>query len=100
MESFITGEFEYYEKCEKLWQNEEIGDVPSGMDVDKILCAQDGDITFWTKSPVRIVNTDGTHAKATLYASDANGDLERSYELKKENGKWLLSKIVCDTGIE
>lgn len=99
-ESFITGEFEYYEKCEKLWQNEEIGDVPSGMDVDKILCAQDGDITFWTKSPVRIVNTDGTHAKATLYASDANGDLERSYELKKENGKWLLSKIVCDTGIE
>ena len=98
-ESFITGEFDYYQKCEKLWQNEEIGDVPSGMDVDKILCAQDGDIALWTKSPVRIVKTDDTHAKATLYISDANGEFERSYELTKENGKWLLSKIECDTGI-
>ncbi len=99
-ESFITGEFQYYKKCEKLWQNEEIGDVPSGMDVDKILCAQDGDIALWTKSPVRFVKTDDKHAKATLYTSDATyGDFERHYELTKENGKWLLSKIECDTGV-
>ena len=98
-ESFIVGEFDFYKKCEKLWQNEEIGDVPSGMDADKMLCAQDGDIAMWTKSPVRVVKKDDTHAKATLYAKDENGEFERFYELTKENGKWLLSKVECDLGI-
>ncbi len=99
-ESFIAGELEYYQKCAKLWQNEAVDDVPSGMDADKIFCAQDWDIDMWTKSPVRIVKTDDTHVKATLYANDANGDFERHFELTKENGKWLLSKVECDMGIK
>ncbi len=98
-ESFIAGEFDFYQKCAKLWQNEDIGDVPSGMDADKMLCAQDGDIQMWTKSPVRVVKINDIQAKATLYASDAGGDFERHFELTKENGKWLLSKVECDMGI-
>ena len=99
-ESFIAGEFEYYQKCAKLWQNEAVDDVPSGMDADKMFCAQDWDIDIWTKSPVRIVKTDEVHAKATLFINDANGDFERHFELTKENGKWLLSKVECDMGIK
>lgn len=99
-ETFIAGEFEYYQKCAKLWQNEAVDDVPSGMDADKMFCAQDWDINMWTKSPVRFQKTSDTHAKATLYISDANGDFERHFELNKENGKWLLSKVECDMGIK
>ncbi len=99
-ESFIAGEFDFYKKCEKLWQNEEIDDVHSGMDADKMLCAQDWDINLWTKSPVRVVKINDAQAKATLYASNANGDFERHFELTKEKGKWLLSKIECDMGIK
>jgi Protein of unknown function (DUF3828) len=99
-ESFVANEFDYYQKCAKLWQNETVDDVPSGMDADKMFCAQDWDINMWTKLPVRIVKTDDTHIKATLYAKDTNGDFERHFELTKENGKWLLSKVVCDMGIK
>lgn len=99
-ESFIVGEFDFYQKCAKLWQNEEKDGIPSGMDADKIFCAQDWDIDVWTKSPVRIVKTDDTHAKATLYGTWNTDKFERQYELVKENGKWLLTKIECDTGVK
>lgn len=89
----------FYKACEKLWQNEDAEDVPSGMDADKYFCAQDWDIRFWVQSPVRLKSIGQDRVAATLYGTDEAGPTEQNFELKKENGKWLLTKIECDMGI-
>lgn len=99
-DTFIQGEYAYYKKCEQLWQNEDKGDVPSGMDADKYFCAQDYDITFYTEAPVRIQSLGANQIAATMYQNDTEYPMERHFELQKENGKWYISKIECDMGIE
>lgn len=90
----------YYKACEKLWQNENADeDVLSGMDADKYFCAQDWDINFWTKLPVRIKSIGTDKVAATLFGTEDGMPREQNFELKKENGKWLLSKIECDMGL-
>ncbi len=89
----------YYKMCEKIWQKEEAEGPPTGMDADKYFCAQDWDINFWTKSPVRIKSIGNDRAAATLYGTMGGSPQEQNFELKKENGKWLLSKIECDMGV-
>jgi Protein of unknown function (DUF3828) len=96
---FALNEYAFFQKCEQLWQNEPIGDVPSCLDADKYFCAQDWDLNFWTQSPVRIAATGENQLKATLYASDANGLMERSFVLKKEDGKWVIATVECDMGV-
>ena len=97
---FVENDIAFYKKCEKIWQSEEIGDVPSGMDADKYFCAQDWDIDFWVKSPVRIKPIGTDRMAATLFGTEGGTPREQNFELKKENGKWLLSKIECDMGIK
>lgn len=96
---FLDNEMAFYKSCEKLWLKEEAEGPPIGMDADKYFCAQDWDINFWTKSPVRIKSIGNDKVAATLYGSMSGSPLEHNFELKKENGKWLLSKIECDMGI-
>ena len=96
---FIANDKAFYQACEKVWQKEEAEGVPTGMDADKYFCAQDWDINFWTKSPVRIKNIGTDKVAATLYGKHGDGSLEHNFELKKENGKWLISKIECDMGV-
>ena len=85
-QAFLTEQYAFYKKCEVLWQNEEKGDVPSGMDADKFFCAQDWEVDFWTKSPVKIQKTGENKAAATLYGTIGDSPLERNFELVKENG--------------
>jgi Protein of unknown function (DUF3828) len=99
-EAFIQNEYDFYQKCSELWLHESVGDVPSGMDADKYFCAQDWEIEFWTNAPVRIRKLDENRVGATLYSVDKNVPMERNFELKKENGKWLLTKIECDMGVK
>lgn len=96
---FLDNEMAFYKSCEKLWLKEEAEGPPIGMDADKYFCAQDWDIHFWTKSPVRIKSIGNDKVAATLYGSMSGSPFEHNFELKKENGKWLLSKIECDMGI-
>jgi hypothetical protein len=98
--AFIENEYAFYKKCGAIWKTEEVGDVPTGMDADKYYCAQDWDNEFWTNAPVRIKMISPDSAFATLYSTDKNVQLERNFELKKENGKWVLTKIECDMGVE
>ena len=95
-EEFIQGEYAFFKKCEQLWQNEPLDEVPSCLDGDKYFCAQDWETSFWTQSPVRIQSTGENRVTATLYDTE----MERSFELVKENGKWLLAKVECDMGVE
>lgn len=99
-DAFIQGEYAYYKKCEQLWQNEDKEDVPSGMDADKYFCAQDYDIAFYTEAPIRIQSLGADKISATMYNTDTEYPMERHFELQKENGKWYISKIECDMGIE
>ena len=99
-EEFINNEREFYEKCGKLWGDEEKGDVPSGMDADKMYCGQDGDFPEFTKAPVTsIIKGDRATAKMIFKPNSGNG-ASRNYELKKENGKWLMAKVECNMGIK
>lgn len=89
----------YFKTCEKLWQNEEAEGAPTGLDADIYFCAQDWDLNFWTTSPVRINSLANDRAAVTLNGMDGGSPHEQNFELKKENGKWLLTKIECDMGI-
>jgi len=96
---FLDNEMAFYKACEKLWLNEEAEGPPNGMDANRYFCAQDWDLDFWTKSPVRIKSIGDDKVAAILYGDMGGGPLEHNFELKKENGKWLLSKIECYMGI-
>ncbi len=99
-EEYITNEHEFYEKCGKLWVTEEKGDVPTGMDADKMYCGQDGDFPEFTTAPViSVIKGDRATAKMIFKPNSGNGE-SRNYELKKENGKWLMAKVECDMGIK
>ncbi|MFD2572238.1 DUF3828 domain-containing protein [Spirosoma soli] len=95
-DAFIAGEAAFYQQCSQVWQNEPIDEVPSCLDGDRYFCAQDWDATFWTRSPVRIKTIGPNKIRATLYGSYYNNVMERSIELVRENGKWLISHIDCD----
>ncbi len=99
-DAFIQNEYEFFKKCEKLWQNERIDEVPSCMDSNKHFCAQDWEIDYWVTSPVRIKSLGDNKVAATMYGTEAGTPKESNFELEKENGKWLISKIECDMGIE
>ena len=96
---FLANDLAFYKACEKLWQNEEAEGQPNGMDVNRYFCAQDWELNFWTTSPVRIKSIGVDKVDATLYGEMDGNPFEHNFELKKENGKWLLSKIECDMGI-
>jgi len=95
----LDNDMAYYKTCEELWSKEEGEGQPAGMDADKYFCAQDWDLNFWTQSPIRIKSIGNDKVAATMYSTQPESPLERNFELKKENGKWLLTKIECDMGI-
>ncbi len=93
-DEFVADETKFYQTCAKLWQTENIDDVPSGMGQDRMYCAQDymGDYAL---APVK-VTVSGDRALASLMPVE---DIKINFDLKKENGQWLLAKIKCDCGV-
>jgi hypothetical protein len=98
-EAFLQHETNFYRTAAKLWADEDSDGVPSGMDADKFYCAQDMEPAEFTTAPVK-VRVQGNTATADLLL-DPNGPngSEKSFEMVKENGKWLLAKVNCDMGI-
>lgn len=99
-EEFVENEYAFFKKCEKLWENENKDEVVSCLDADKYFCGQDWEINFWVNSPIRIKKIAENKAFVTMYSTDKENPQERNFELKKENNKWLLTKIACDMGIQ
>lgn len=98
---YVESEKAYLKKCEAAWEKEKYEDGPlPGLDADRFFCAQDWDLNFWTMSPVTAEGLGTDRVKATMSGTEGGSPQERKFELKKENGKWLITKIECDMGIE
>ena len=99
-DEYIAAEKEFLRRCEPFWQSEG-NDVPlTGLDYDRVFCAQDWDLEFWTTAPVMVNNTGDDRVVATLSGNDAGGPQAQQLELKNENGKWRIADILCsDEGV-
>lgn len=95
-DEYVALEKDFLRKCEPLWQTEDKNEVLTGLDYNRVFCAQDWDPDFWTKAPVRVEDLEPGRVKATLAGTEAGTPREHTLELKKENGKWLIAKIHCD----
>lgn len=99
---FIDNEKAYYKKCEQAWKKEgkdSLEGPPTGMDADHFFCAQDWEISFWTTSFVDVKKLGTDKAIAIMTGTEGGSPKAQKFELTKENGKWLLTKIECDMGI-
>jgi len=97
---FVENETKFYRACAELWKNENSDEMFSGFDLDHYYCQQDGDVTEFLKAPVSAkISGDFATVQLLLDPNGPNGG-PRSFEMNKENGKWLISKLGCETGIE
>lgn len=99
-QEFVENELKFYRAAEKMWQTEDPEEVLSGVDADKYYCAQDWDAAEFTTAPVRATIKGDRATVALLLDPNGNNGGERDFELKKENGRWLLTKTRCDMGVE
>ena len=95
--TYIDAERAYLKNLEATaWKKENGEEEPlTGHDYNRFFCAQDWDINFWTTAPVGADGLGTGLAKATMSGDEAGSPREQKFELKKENGKWLISKIEC-----
>ena len=94
-DEFVTDETKFYKACAKVWQTEQEDDVSSGLDADRYFCAQDEVEAYNTKPVVSTIN--GDRAQASLMVAVES---PIKFEMKKENGKWLLAKVDCNMGVK
>lgn len=93
---FVTNETKYYQECATAWKDEESGEVISCMDYDRYYCGQDFEEKEFLSAGVT-ANITGDRATVMLMLDPKgyNGG-PRKFDMKKEDGKWLLSKVGCE----
>jgi hypothetical protein len=92
---FVANEAAYYKDCEVLWQKENKDEVVSCLDYDRYFCSQDvSDVTFYSTAAVKS-KVSGDKATAFIGSDKENETPTLKVELKKENGKWLVSQAGC-----
>lgn len=92
---FIANEAAYYKDCEVLWQKENKDEVVSCLDADRYFCTQEEpDYAFYSQAPVKSKAT-GDGKAIAIIERGAGSEISISVELKKENGKWLITKAGC-----
>lgn len=99
-QEFVKRQKAFYQKASVLWQKEEKGDVPSGMDADPFFCAQDDVTEYYVKAPVEVQFTSPDQATAVLNLTDETMQNKLKIFVTKENGKWLYAGTECDLGVE
>ena len=72
----------------------------SCLPADRLFCAQEWDLNFWTKSPVSATSLGGDKVAATLSDNAAKNPQTQQFELQKEKGQWMITKIDCDMGVQ
>ncbi len=93
---FIQNETIFYRACSLAWADENSGDLLTGFDIDRYYCQQDGDVAeFLTAGVSYQIDGDRATVQLMLDPNGPNGG-PRNFEMKKENGKWLLSKNGCE----
>lgn len=89
--AYIDNDMAYLKKYETIWaKDKENGNEGplSGEDADRVFCGQDWEPKDYTTGTLKVDGLGTNQATTTVGASHL--------ELVKENGKWLISKIVCE----
>ncbi|MCO6487464.1 MAG: DUF3828 domain-containing protein [Phaeodactylibacter sp.] len=80
------------------WKNIEDGPLP-GLDYDRFTCSQDmPDWAFWKTAPIAADGLGTDKSMATMSGMEGGSERTQKFEMVKENGKWLIAKILCGTG--
>ncbi len=96
---FIQNETIFYRACSQAWADENSDELLTGFEADRYYCSQDGDAhEFLTAGVSSQINGDRAAVQLMLDPNGPNGG-PRNFEMKKENGKWLLSKNFCETAV-
>ena len=96
-QAFIDNDMAYLKKYEAIWAKgkENGNEFPlSGLDYDRFLCSQEiEDFKLLTTAPVEV---QGLGTEKVIAILDLEDYTAKKFELVKENGKWLISKITCN----
>jgi hypothetical protein len=94
---FIQNETIFYRACALAWREENSDGLLTGFEADRYYCEQDGDVSeFLTAGITYQITDDRATVQLLLDPNGPNGG-PRNFEMKKENGKWLLSKNGCES---
>jgi hypothetical protein len=94
---FTQNETIFYRACALAWANEKPGDVLTGFEADRYYCQQDGEPREFLTAGITYQKTgDRATVQLMLDPNGPNGG-PRNFEMKQENGKWLLSKNGCES---
>lgn len=99
-EEFVQNETIFYRACSLAWENELSGDMLTGFEVDRYYCQQDAENSEFLAAGVAYTmdGSDRATVQLMLNPNGPNGG-PRTFEMKKENSKWLLSKVLCDAAV-
>ncbi len=99
-QAYIDDDIAYLKNLEATaWKTEDVRETPlTGLDFERLFCAQDWDINFWMTGPVYVdgLGQGAEKLTATLSGDEGGSPREQKFEVVKENGKWLIAKIVCE----
>lgn len=97
-QSYIDSDRAYLKNLEATaWKNENVEEGPlTGLDFDRFFCAQDYDMAFWTTAPVSVEGLGSAKVMAIMSGTEGGSPREQRFEMVKDNGKWLIAKIVCE----
>ena len=94
-DELVIEEAAYYRACAKKWATEEKDEIPSGLSIDRFHCAMDYIAPYPTGKVTAAIHGDRAHAVLTL-TGEHGASYDFKYDLKKEDGKWLLAKLGCN----
>ncbi len=98
-QAYIDGDLAYLKNLEATaWKTEDVRETPlTGLDSERLFCAQDWDINYWMTAPVYVegLGLGAEKAIAKLSGDEGGSPRVQDFEVVKENGKWLISKIIC-----
>jgi hypothetical protein len=98
--ALVADETRFYQACAALWKNEAAGGRLPGLDIDRYYCQNDPEISEFLTAGVNF-RIRGDIAKVRLMLKELGPNHgAREYEMKKENGKWLLAKLRCNSGVK
>lgn len=94
----LEDELKFYSACAKIWKTQDQSEIPEGLQADRFYCAQDYIAPYSSGKVTATIIEDKANATLSLRGKQ-NETKDLLFELKKENGKWLLSKLGCNFGI-
>jgi Protein of unknown function (DUF3828) len=98
-QAYIDGDLAYLKNLEATaWKTEDVRETPlTGLDFERLFCAQDWDINYWMTAPVYVdgLGLGVDRITATLSGDEGGSPREQKFEVVKENRKWLITNIIC-----